>query len=86
MKDEETGDEILPKSISQSTVNILGIDLVVHQLNNGEQVVEENSVMEFFKRLTNPNFPSMTAEEAKKLATVMQTAIKSENRVSEVKK
>ena len=32
------------KSISESTVSVMGVDLVVHQLSNGQRVIEVGSL------------------------------------------
>lgn len=50
------------RSVKQSTVNVMGIDLVVHQLDNGQRVVEAKSVEQLFAAIGGPD--SLTAEEA----------------------
>lgn len=51
-----------PRSIARSTVTVLGMDLVVHQLDTGERVIEAESVENFFAALGGPD--TLTREEA----------------------
>lgn len=41
-------------SIGQSTISLFGVDVVVHQLNNGERVIEEGSLVALFEAMSNP--------------------------------
>ncbi len=52
-----------PKSVLQSTVTVMGVDLVVHLLDNGERVVEAESVERLFAALGGPE--TRTAAEAR---------------------
>ncbi|MES2173871.1 MAG: hypothetical protein V4523_07975 [Pseudomonadota bacterium] len=48
----------LPKSISIATVSLYGVDMVVHQLDNGERVIEEASMLAFIEALNSlPSAP-----------------------------
>lgn len=51
-----------PRSVLRSTVNVMGMELVVHQLDTGERVVEAESVERFFAALGGPE--TLTDEEA----------------------
>lgn len=61
--------KITPKSISSGTVEVMGVDLVVHQLDNGQRVIESESVEAFFKALESGR--EMTPDEADKLARLL---------------
>ena len=38
----------LPQSIAQSTLHILGVDLVVHVLDNGQRIIEADGMHALF--------------------------------------
>ena len=54
-------------SVSQSTISVMGIELVVHVLNTGERVVEAESVERFFTALGGPD--TLTPDE---IETIMR--------------
>lgn len=58
-----THDPTPRKSVLQSTVTVMGIDLVVHLLDNGERVVEAESVERLFDALGGPE--TLTPAEAR---------------------
>jgi len=49
-------------SVARSTVTVMGMELVVHQLNTGERVVEAESVERFFAALVG--LDTLTKDEA----------------------
>lgn len=44
-----------PFSINQSTVSLFGVDLEVHQLNTGERVIAEHSMVALFEAMGSPD-------------------------------
>ena len=46
----------LPHSVSQSTVTIMGVELVVHQLNTGERIIEADSMNALFEAMGGHNW------------------------------
>jgi len=51
-------------SVSQSTVRLFGIDLVVHHLNTGECVIEQDSMLALFEVMGDPGDAPDTDFEA----------------------
>ena len=61
--------EELPQSLHSSTLNILGVELVVHTLDNGQRIVEAGGLEALFKAMeTEP----MTASDAAEFARAIQ--------------
>lgn len=60
------------KSISQSTLRILGVDLECHVLDNGERVFDAESVMRFLEALEDPDAPDITEADADAVAAFVR--------------
>jgi len=56
----------LPRSISTGEVSIMGITLRVHQLDNGQRIIEASDFERFMQALAEGT--PMTQEEAQELA------------------
>lgn len=57
-----------PHSIACWAISIMGMDLIVHQLNTGERVVDAQSVERFFAAIGGPD--TLTNEES---SAIMRT-------------
>ena len=54
-------DEALPRSIGSETLTILGVHLVVHQLDDGRRIFEADGLAELFAQMGSVGF---TEDEA----------------------
>lgn len=61
-----------PASIASSTVSIMGVDIVFHVLDNGEQIIEAESMHRFLEMLGAG--VEMNSDDAMKLAKVVKGA------------
>lgn len=57
-----------PKSISQGTLRILGVDLECHVLDDGRRVFDAESVERFLVALEDPDAPDITEADAEAIA------------------
>ena len=57
----------LPKAIASSTMRILGVDLTVHVLDNGERVIDAGDIERLFEAMGDSDTP-LTEDEAVALA------------------
>ena len=62
--------EGLPESVHQGSISIMGVELKVHVLDDGQRVIEEGSVIDFFEALGKG--PNPTKEEMETLARFMK--------------
>ena len=51
----------IPKSVWQGTIRLFGVDLQCHVLDDGQRVIEADSMVAFFKGM---NSPDTTIDEA----------------------
>lgn len=61
----------LPYSVSQSTVRIMGVDVVVHQLNTGQRIIEADSMAALFEAMETGE--TIDGGEAETLAKALRT-------------
>ena len=61
----------LPKALYSDTLRILGVDLVVYVLDNGQRVVDMDSVHQLFEAMGNTDAP-LTEDDAVALAKVIR--------------
>lgn len=64
----------LPHVMSSATVRIMGVDLTVHVLDDGQRVIDSESVGRLFTALVDLDTPPMTEDEAVGLAKVIRLA------------
>lgn len=62
----------LPKAVYSSTLNIMGVELVVHVLDNGQRVIESAGVEALFEAMASG--APMSDDEAMKLAKVIRVS------------
>lgn len=60
--------EDIPKSIANSTINLFGVELKCHVLDNGKRVIEAESMEKLFDYMANGN-PEITEENTEEQAT-----------------
>lgn len=60
----------MPHSVSQSTLSIMGVDLVVHQLSNGQRIIEEDGVHALFAAMA---VGPMSQDEADIIARMLRS-------------
>lgn len=65
----------LPKSIRSEVLNIFGIDLHVHVLDNGQRIIDEQDVVRLFTRMSEDDCPAMTQRECDVLARFITKGI-----------
>lgn len=58
----------IPKSVSSGIIDIFGVNLEFHILDDGSRVIEAESMAKFFEAMENPNSPDLTTEDALKMA------------------
>ncbi len=61
----------LPKAIASSTLRILGVNLTVHVLDNGERVIDAGDIKRLFEAMGDLDTP-MTEDEAVAIAKVVR--------------
>lgn len=49
--DRDWGDKTLPFSVRQNTVQIFGVDVIVHHLNTGRRIIEADSMAALFEAM-----------------------------------
>lgn len=54
----------IPTSIRTSTIHIFGVDLVVHHLDNGQRVIEADSMAALFEAMGSEDAPDIGDVEA----------------------
>lgn len=57
-----------PQSIREGTLTIFGVELKVHHLDNGQRIIEEESIIRLFERMAEPDCPTMSQRECELLA------------------
>lgn len=60
----------LPKSVLRNTLTIMGVELVVHQLDNGQRIIEADSVHRLFEAMAGDT--PITPEDAMEFARVVR--------------
>lgn len=60
----------LPYAVSTETLEIMGLKLIVHNLNTGERVIDAKSVHEFFEALGGPE--TLTPAEAMEIVQAVR--------------
>ena len=63
--------EELPKAIAESTLTIMGVELTVVMLDNGQRLIEGDGIERLFDAMASG--AAMTPEESMKLAKVVRT-------------
>ncbi len=63
--------EKIPRAISEATINLFGVDLIVVQLDNGQRVIEGESLVRFVDAMMDDSL-ELTEEYAIKLAKVIR--------------
>ena len=61
----------LPTVIATATLPIMGVDLVVHNLSDGQRFIDVESMNRFFEAMANGG--DFTPDEAMKLAKVLRS-------------
>lgn len=61
----------LPKSIARDTLNVMGVTLVVHVLDDGRRIIEGDGLQNLFAAMSNSTM-TMSQEEADVLAGVVR--------------
>lgn len=51
----------LPKSIATETLNVMGVDMVVHVLDDGQRVIEAESAAAWFRAMFGDDVDSGSA-------------------------
>lgn len=62
--------EKLPTVTHSGTLRIMGIDLTVHNLDNGRRVIEEEDFRRFMAAMEDPTSPPLTEDDARALAVL----------------
>jgi hypothetical protein len=52
---EEKGPETMTEAIASSTFRIFGVDVRCHVLDNGQRIIEEDSVVELLEAMASPD-------------------------------
>lgn len=60
----------LPKSIASNKFSIMGVELTVHVLDNGQRIIEADGLAKLFEALAEG---PITEEDAMKLASAVWT-------------
>lgn len=60
----------IPHSISEACVTIAGVKLVVHNLSNGERIIESEGLEALFAAIENGN--PLNSEDAMKMAKIIR--------------
>ena len=55
----------LPEVARTATITVAGVDLTVHVLDDGQRVIEAESMERLFERLERGDVPATLVEEAK---------------------
>ena len=55
----------LPEVARTDTITIAGVDLTVHVLDDGQRVIEAESMERMIERLNRGDFPATLVEDAK---------------------
>ena len=63
--------EKIPQAIATATVRIMGVDLTVHVLDNGQRVIDGDDLARFFDALGDSTEP-FTEDDAVRLAKVIR--------------
>ncbi len=61
----------LPKSLHSSPLRILGVELVVHVLDNGQRIIEAGGLADLFKAM---EAEPMTEADANQIARLIRSA------------
>ncbi len=64
--------EELSQSIASNTLNIMGVDLVVHVLDNGQRIIEAEGLEALFAAMADG--ADLTEEDAMKFAKVVRVS------------
>ena len=66
-----TREEHLPRAIAENTLNIMGVDLKVCVLDNGQRVIEAESLKQFFEAMGSTDV-QFTEDDAMRLARAIR--------------
>ena len=68
----DAGNEQIPKSIGSGSIAIFGVTLEVHTLDNGQRIIEAESMARFVEAMAAYDGPETSDEDMMELARLIK--------------